>query len=94
MNEKHFCLLRLPRIDNALPWSFSGFFFSATMFLEYRRNWSKKKFTEQSKANTFHLFISIEEYFSGLFFFLTKCSEKEFPRYYLINAATCLSADF
>ena len=69
MNKKCFRLLRLPEMDNALPMSFSGFFFSATRFLEYLRNRSKIYFTEQQTANAIQLFVVIKGNFSGLFFF-------------------------
>ena len=69
MNEKHFCLLRLSRIDNALPLYFSASFSPPQCFWNIGEIGAKKNFTEQSKANTFQLFITIEGYFSGLFFF-------------------------
>ena len=53
---------------------------------------AKKYFTDSRTASTIQLFVAIKGNCAALFFFWTSCSEREFPRDYSINLATCLFA--
>ena len=83
--------LRLLEKQNALHLELSPFSSSPQLFQNIGEFGAKNYFTDLWTA-TIHSFVAVKGNFSGLCFFWTSPSEGEFPRYYLINVATCLFA--
>lgn len=68
MNEKHFCLLRLSRTDNALPLSFSASFSPPQCFWKIGEIGAKKILQNNQRLIHFSYLLLLKDIFLVYFF--------------------------